>query len=153
MSVPSAFDPRRFVVLTLWVSVWVHASEIFRYFALVMPETRAFLSMVPGVAPMSWPVFVLWGAWDTLLSACIVFMFWLAAQAFGAGLRTVVIAGAASWAFFFVLFWVGMYNMALAPAQLALTALPLALIETLVAAYIASRLYAPRARQAAISTA
>jgi hypothetical protein len=79
--------------------------------------------------------------WDTLLTAMIVFMFWLVAQAFGNSLRSVLIAGVTSWLFFFVLFWVGMCNMSLAPPRLALVALPLALLETIVASYIASRTY------------
>jgi hypothetical protein len=141
----STFNLRQFIVVTLLVSIWVNASEVFRYFVIVMPETRAFLSMVPDIAPMNWPVFLIWGAWDTLLTASIVFTFWLVAQAFGNNLRSVLIGGIASWAAFFVLFWVGMCNMSLAQPKLALIALPLALLETVVAAYIAHRLYARRA--------
>jgi hypothetical protein len=80
----------------LLVSLWVNASEVFRYFVIVMPETRAFLSMVPNIAPMNLPVFLIWGVWDTLLTASIVFMFWLVSQAFGNNMRSVVIAGVAS---------------------------------------------------------
>jgi hypothetical protein len=140
----SVFQLRQFIIVTLFVSLWVNASEVFRYFVIVMPETRAFLSMVPDIAPMNWPVFFIWGAWDTLLTASIVFMYWLVAQAFGNNLRSVMIAGIASWVSFFVLFWVGMCNMSLAEPRLAFIALPLALLETAVAAYIASRLYARR---------
>jgi hypothetical protein len=141
----SAFNLRKFIIIVLLVSIWVNVSEVFRYFVIVMPETRAFLSMVPDIAPMNWPVFFVWGAWDTLLTASIVFMFWLVAQVFGNNLRSVFIAGIASWVFFFMLFWVGMYNMSLAQPKLAAIALPLALLETVVAAYIASLLYARRA--------
>jgi hypothetical protein len=49
------------------VSVWINASEIFRYFTLVMPMTRETLATVPNVAPMNLPVFLVWGLWDTLL--------------------------------------------------------------------------------------
>ncbi len=107
-----------------------------------MPETRQFLSMVPNIAPMDWGVFLIWGIWDTLLTASIVFMFWLVARAFGNHNRSVLIASLASWFFFFVLFWIGMYNMSLTSLSLAAIALPLALLETLVASFIASRLYA-----------
>jgi hypothetical protein len=141
----TAFNTRQFIVVTLIVSVWVNVSEVFRYFVIVMPETRAFLSMVPNIAPMNWPVFLIWGAWDTMLTASIVFTFWLVAQRFGNNTRSIIIAGLASWAAFFVLFWVGMVNMSLAEPKLALIALPLALLETIVAAFIASRLYARNA--------
>ncbi len=141
----AVFNLRQFITVVLLVSLWVNASEVFRYFVIVMPEMRAFLSVVPDIAPMNWPVFLIWGAWDTLLTASIVFMFWLVAQAFGNTLRSVLITGITSWASFFILFWVGMCNMSLAQPTLALVALPLALLESIVAAYIASRLYARRA--------
>lgn len=138
----SEFNLKQFVIITLLVSIWVNASEIFRYFIIVMPEVREFLSAVPDVAPMNLAVFSIWGLWDTLLTALIVFMFWLVSQRFGNNLRSVIIAGTASWVFFFVLFWVGMVNMRLSEWSLALTALPLAWFETVVASLIASRLYA-----------
>jgi len=137
----SIFNTRRFAIVVLLVSIWVNASEVFRYFVIVMPATRDFLSVVPGVAPMSLPVFAIWGAWDMLLTACTVFMFWLVAQVFGNNYRSVVVAGTLSWVFFFVLFWVAMCNMALAHPMLALKALPLAWVELVVASYIASVLY------------
>lgn len=138
----SEFNLKQFVIITLLVSIWVNVSEIFRYFIIVMPEVRAFLSAVPDVAPMNLAVFSIWGLWDTLLTALIVFMFWLVSQRFGNNLRSVIIAGTTSWVFFFVLFWVGMVNMHLSEWSLALTALPLAWFETVVASLIASRLYA-----------
>jgi hypothetical protein len=137
----SVFNIRQFLVVTLIVSLWVNASEVFRYFVIVMPETRAFLDMVPNIAPMNLRVFLIWGVWDMLLTASMVFIFWLVAQVFGNTLRSVLISGITSWVSFFVLFWVGMYNMSLAQPRLALIALLLALLETIVAAYIAARLY------------
>lgn len=138
----TSFSIKKFIVVVILVSIWVNASEVFRYFVIVMPETRQFLSMVPNVAPMDWGIFTIWGVWDTLLTASIVFMFWLVAQTFGNNNRSVLIAGIASWIFFFVLFWVGMYNMSLTSLNLALVALSLALLETIVASFIAARLYA-----------
>jgi hypothetical protein len=37
-----------------------------------MPGTREHLSMVPGVAPMDWGVFAVWGVWDTILTGYVV---------------------------------------------------------------------------------
>lgn len=137
----STFNARQFAIVVLIVSIWVNVSEVFRYFIIVMPETRDFLSVVPGVAPMNLSVFAIWGAWDMVLTASTVFMFWLTSQAFGNNYRSVVVAGTMSWVFFFVLFWVAMYNMALAHLSLALKALPLAWLELVIASYIASVLY------------
>lgn len=138
----AAFNTKKFVTTVLLVSIWVNISEVFRYFVIVMPETREFLSVVPNVAPMSWGIFLVWGVWDTLLTASIVFMFWLVASAFGNNISSVLIAAVASWLFFFVLFWVGLLNMSLTTVGLAAIALPLALLETVVASFIASFLYA-----------
>ncbi|MEM8674992.1 MAG: hypothetical protein AAGF83_14120 [Cyanobacteria bacterium P01_G01_bin.67] len=118
----SEFNLRKFIIVTLIVSIWVNVSEVFRYFAIVMPAIRKFLVSVPNVAPMNWGVFSLWGLWDTVL--------------------TIMIASTASWTFLFVLFWVAMFNMALSSSTLALIALSLAWIEVFVASFISSKIFA-----------
>ncbi|NOY42989.1 MAG: hypothetical protein GXP26_14285 [Planctomycetes bacterium] len=65
---------QRFAVITLLVSIWVNVSEVFRYFAIVMPAMRRDLAAIPNVAPMNWPVFAVWGVWDTILAAFVVFL-------------------------------------------------------------------------------
>lgn len=132
---------KNFIVITIITSLWVNASEVFRYFVLVRPEMHEYLSVVPNVADMNWVIFAIWGLWDTLLTALYVFLFWLCAQTFGNNLKSVVISGFMSWCFFFVLFWVGMANMNLSSWRYLFIVLPLALIETLVAVFIASKLY------------
>ncbi len=135
------FITKDFVIITIIVSFWVNASEVFRYFIFVRPEMHEYLSLVPNVADMNWGIFVIWGLWDTLLTVLYVFLFWLCAQVFGNNTKTVVISGIISWCFFFVLFWVGMANMNLSSWSYLVIVLPLALIETLVASYMASKLY------------
>ena len=129
--------PVRALVLSgLIATVWINASEVFRYFVFVMPMMREELAMVPNVAPMDWGIFAIWGAWDTLLTIVVVIMSWLVAERFGPGLRSAVWAGFACWCFLFVLFWGAQFNMNLAGPGLVLTALPLALLEMLVACAI-----------------
>ncbi len=135
------FVVKDFIVITIITSLWVNVSEVFRYFVLVRPEMHEYLSVVPNVADMNWGIFAVWGLWDTLLTALYVFLFWLCAQAFGNNLRTVLISGFISWCFFFLLFWVGMANMNLSSWGYLLIVLPLALLETIVAAFIISILY------------
>ncbi|REL27069.1 hypothetical protein DXX93_11170 [Thalassotalea euphylliae] len=135
------FVTKDFIVITIIVSLWVNASEVFRYFIFVRPEMHEYLSVVPNVADMNWGIFAIWGLWDTLLTALYVFLFWLCSQAFGNNTKSVIISGIMSWCFFFVLFWVGMANMNLSSWSYLVIVLPLALIETLVASYIASKLY------------
>jgi hypothetical protein len=136
------FNLRHFVVVVLLTSVWVHVSEVFRYFVIVMPYVRQFLSDVTGVAPMSWGVFAIWGMWDTLLTCMVVLIFWLYAQRFGNTPRSVLASGTLCWLFFFVLFWVAMVNMALAEWFILALTLPLSWLEVVVATFIASRLFA-----------
>lgn len=139
----NTFDLRKFIMVTLVTSIWVNISEVFRYFVFVMPEMRSSLAVVDGVAPMSISVFAIWGLWDTLLTALTVFMFWIYSQQFGNNLRSVVISASFSWAFLFVLFWLGMVNMGLASWSILAITLPLSWIELVVASYIASKMYHP----------
>lgn len=137
----NSFVLKDFIIITLITSLWVNTSEVFRYFVFVRPEMHNYLSMVPNVADMNLGIFAIWGLWDTLLSALYVYLFWLCAQVFGNNIRSVLTSGFMSWCFFFVLFWVGMANMSLSSWAYLLVVLPLTLLETLVAAFIASRLY------------
>jgi hypothetical protein len=128
---------------TFWMTffittIWINASEVFRYFVIVMPGVRAELAVVPDVAPMNlFPVFAIWGAWDTLLTLMLMWMLWLCQHHFVNKLQLALVAGTAMWASFFVLFWVAMVNMNLASIGLALTALPLAWLEMVLAAWLA----------------
>ena len=137
----SKFIVKDFLIITLIVSLWVHASEVFRFFVFVRPEMQSYLSVVANVADINWTIFAIWGVWDTLLSALYVFLFWLCAQAFGHNTKSMLISGVMSWCFFFVLFWAGMANMNLSSWSYLVVVLPLALVETLVASYMASKLY------------
>jgi hypothetical protein len=136
------FNLKKFILTTLIVSIWINLSEVFRYFVIVMPKTREYLSMVPGIAPMNWSVFASWGVWDTILTGLVIFVYWLVAQRFGNNRMSAVLAGTISWMLLFVLFWLAMINMALAPVEIALIALPLAWFEMIVASWISSKLYA-----------
>jgi hypothetical protein len=71
------FNFKQFIVVALIVSLWIQASEVFRYFIFVMPSIQKFLSALPDVALMNFKVFVIWGVWDTLLTFLNVFVFWL----------------------------------------------------------------------------
>jgi hypothetical protein len=135
------FNLKQFITIALIASIWVQVSEVFRYFILVMPILKQFLIALPGVAPMNLQIFSIWGVWDTLLTFMNVFIFWLYARQFGNNLRSVITAGTISWLFLFVLFWVAMVNMALAPASILLITLPLSWMEMVVTSIIASWLY------------
>jgi hypothetical protein len=138
------FVVRDFIIITLITSIWVNISELIRYLPYVRPEMMDYLSTIPHMGEMNLRVALIWGFFDTLLTALYVFSFWLCAQAFGNGKKAVLISGLMSWSFFFVLFWVGSANMYVAEWKNLLVVLPLALLETLVASSIASKLYAKK---------
>jgi hypothetical protein len=138
------FDLKQFIVTILIVSIWINISEVFRYFVIVKPMMQDYLSMLPGVVPMNWPIFASWGVWDTILTAMVVFVYWLVAQCFGNNLMSTVLAATTSWTLFFLLFWLGMVNMGLASVSIAVIILPLALLEMVVACLISSKLYSKK---------
>ena len=143
------FVTKDFIVVTLITSLWVHASQLARFFPYVKPKLAAFLPTVPNLAPMdNLGILFSWGLWDMLLAALYVGLFWLVAQVNGNTNKSVLISALMSWCFFFVLYWVGTANMNLAPWSMLLVILPLALPETVVASFMASRLYARRSSQA-----
>lgn len=117
-------------------AVWINASEVFRYFAFVMPMMREAFPGVDNVAPMNLGVFLVWGLWDTILLAFSTLVAGLWFAAFGYGVRQAVYAGIAIWAGVFGVLWLGLLNMNLASLAIVGIALPLALVEMVVAALI-----------------
>lgn len=132
----TALFPRAFWVAFGLNFLWINASEVFRYFAFVMPMMRDALQMVPGVAPMNLPVFLAWGVWDTILVFVATVVPWVLISARGCALPVALIAGTFVWMAIFVIFWFAMYNMALAGPGVLAVALPLAWVEMVVAALI-----------------
>ncbi len=138
---PADFNLKQFILTTLIVSIWINISEVFRYFVIVKPLMREYLSMVPGIVPMNWLIFASWSVWDTILTALVVFVYWLVAQRFGSNLMSTFISATTSWALCFLLLWLGLVNMGLSSVSMALIALPLAWLEMVVASLISSKLY------------
>lgn len=137
----SEFKLKSFVIIVLLTSIWVNASEVFRYFVIVMPRVKDYWNDLESVADMNWIIFGIWGIWDTILTAMTVFLFWLYAQRFGNNNRSVVSSAILAWIFFFVLYWVGAANMGFSDWSILWIVLPLSLIELIIANFIASKLY------------
>ena len=132
--------PRQFTWIVLLTSLWVHVSEVARYFGYVIPATRSFHGNRAGIAEMDLRIFAIWGLWDTLLTVIVVTATWFAIQVHG--VRPLAWMGAATfvWFAFFVLFWVGSANMGLSSWHTLWIALPLSWVEMVVAAWIAATL-------------
>ena len=135
------FNVKEFALITLLTSLWIHASEVFRYFVIVMPKIRQFFRGRSGIAEMDWGIFSIWGAWDILLTAILVWVFWLISKLYGNNLRSIFLSGTLVWASIFVIFWVAAANMGLSNWSLLLIVLPLSWFEMVIGSWIASRLY------------
>lgn len=116
--------------------VWINASEVFRYFAFVMPMMRESFPGVPDIAPMTLPVFLIWGVWDTILVVTATLLPWMAMRLFGASAIRTVLYGSGVWLAVFGILWLGLYNMNLATPRVLAVALPLAWAEMVIAALI-----------------
>jgi len=137
----SVFNLKSFVIVVLITSIWVNASEVFRYFVFVMPRVKAYWNNLESVADMNWVIFSIWGIWDTILTAMTVFIFWLYAQRFGYNNKSVITSAILAWVFFFVLYWVGAANMGYSDWSILWITLPLSLLELIIANFIAAKLY------------
>ena len=136
LAVHERFPVRAFLLTALISGIWINASEIFRYFAFVMPMMRDAFHVVDGIAPMSFGVFSSWMVWGTVLVLGHAGFVWLYLDRFGGGLRNAVIAGTIVWALVFGILWLGLFNMALATPGIVSVALPLAGLEMIVGAII-----------------
>lgn len=134
------FNPRQFVIVVLITSLWINASEVFRYFVLVMPRVRGYWNNLEGIADMNWIIFSIWGVWDMLLSAFVVFLVWLCLQVFTSKTKSIAVSTILGWTLF-VIFWVAAGNMGYSDWSILWITLPLSLLEMGVAAAIATKLY------------
>lgn len=138
------FPWRAYVIIVFVVSMWIHASENFRYLLFVRPMLQDSLSMVPDVAPMNLLVFISWGVWDTMLAAMTVLYYWLYSRVFGVSLRSAIIAGTLSWLSSFVFFWHAFANLNLVTFADLVVEPPLSWIELVVASIIARYCFSSR---------
>lgn len=138
--------PRWYWIALLVNMIWMNASEIWRYFAFVMPMMRTHLAEVPSVAPMNLKIFAAWGVWDTILIVSATSFFWMFFRQVGTGFLAVAGAATSFWVTVFVIFWFALINMNLASLEIALTALPLAWLELIVAAAIVRFCFVRNAR-------
>lgn len=135
------FEIKRFIGIGLLVNIWVQCSETLRYLIFVVPKMEARVGEIPEATGL---VLGIWIVWGTLLSALTVFLFWMYANVFGNSMQTILKSATLSWAFVFVLFWVGISNMGLSDWKLLWITLPLSWFEIFIATYIASKLYRKR---------
>jgi len=135
-STTKTWPARRLFWTVLIVALWINASEVFRYFAFIMPMMRDAFSDVIDVAPMNLPVFLIWGLWDTILLTAVMGFVWFYLDRFGWTIPNALLAGTLVWLAIFGILWLGLFNMNLATPLILAVALPLSWLELVVAALI-----------------
>ncbi|OEK00263.1 hypothetical protein BFP97_01485 [Roseivirga sp. 4D4] len=139
------FRVKQFIIVVLITSIWINASEILRYFLLVMPMMKDYWGGVDHrIAEMDGLIFSIWGLWDTLLTGVLVFVVWLYTQFFGSSNRSIIFSSSLVWAAVFVIFWVATSNMGLSNWGILLVALPLSWVEMVIGGWISVKLYSSR---------
>ena len=116
--------------------VWINASEVWRYFAVVKPLLHETVPGRPGIAAVTPGIFASWMLWDTILVLAATGFYWLYLERFGRTWRHGLAAALWFTAAVFGLLWLGTVNMGLVPVVFLWTALPLAWAEQAVAALI-----------------
>lgn len=112
---------------TALAGLWINASEFFRNEILVKNDwVNHFqsLGMTFPSAPINGAV---WGLWGFLFATVI----YLLSQKFSLIQTTII-----SWLMAFVLMWIVLWNLNMLPSGILVYAIPLSLLECLVATYI-----------------
>ncbi|PKQ62325.1 hypothetical protein BZG02_13530 [Labilibaculum filiforme] len=139
------FELKQFLIITLITSIWIHIGEMARALFVAFPRIAAFFEgkmQIIGLEQAELSHALIWGAWDTLLTAVLVFVFWLCAKAFGNNVRAILVSGTVTCFATIGIFWIAFANTGLGEWSTAFILFPLAWIELVIGAWIASKLYA-----------
>jgi len=135
------FNLKQFVIITLITSIWIHIAEIARAILVAFPRMEAFFGDRIAIGPMEISNALIWGVWDMLLTAVLVFIFWLCAQAFGNNTKSIIISGTVTCLATLGVFWIATVNTGLGEWSTAFLLVSIACVEMLIGAWIASKLY------------
>lgn len=136
-AVPAPRLPSRgFRIALIGNLVWINASEIWRYLAVVRPMIQAIFPGQPDKAPFTLPIFASWTLWDTWLILAATGFYWLYLSWAGRTVAQALAAASFLTITIFGLIWLGVFNMGLLPPDFIWTAVPLAWAEQAIAALI-----------------
>lgn len=107
--------------------LWINASEFFRNEILVKNDWGSHFQSLGMTFPSAPINGAIWVAWGFLFATCI----YLLSQKFSL-MQTAII----SWLMAFVLMWIVLWNLNVLPSGILIYAIPLSLLECLIAAYI-----------------
>ena len=139
------FNLKQFVIITLITSIWIHVGEIARAVLVAFPRMKAFFGDRIEIGAMEIGNALIWGVWDTLLTAILVFIFWLSSVAFGNNRKSILVSGTTTALATIGIFWIANVNTGLGEWSAAAVIFPLAWLEMIIGVWIASKLYARKA--------
>ncbi len=135
------FNLKQFVIITLITSIWINAAEIFRAVVIAFPRMKAFFANKMIIGEMELSNALIWGLWDTILTAVLVFIFWLTADTFGKNFKSVLISATLTSTATIGIFWIATVNTGLGEWSTAFIVFPVAWLEMMIGAWIALKLY------------
>ena len=138
------FVLKDFVIVTLLTSIWIHIVEILRAVFVAFPLMKDFFGDRIEIGPMGIGNMIVWGLWDTILAAVLVFIVWLCIQSFGDRKLSFHIAGVVTSIATIGIFWIANVNTGLGTWSTAFILYPIALAEMILGAHIAQQLYRRR---------
>ncbi|MFM9973129.1 MAG: hypothetical protein ACKVON_00975 [Beijerinckiaceae bacterium] len=127
---------RQFWIAFAINTLWINASEIWRYLAIIKPMLHEAFPGRTDIAPFTLTVFGLWSIWDTWLVFAATGFYWLYLNWAGRDFRHAMIAATLFTTTVFGLLWFGVANMGILPMRFFWHAMPLAWVEQAVAAMI-----------------
>ncbi len=135
------FNLKQFVIITLITSIWINIAEVARAMLVAFPLMENFFAGRIPIGPMGISNMLIWGGWDMLLTAILVFIFWLCTVAFGNNTKSIVISGTTTALATIGIFWIASVNTGLGEWSTAAILFSIAWIEMIIGAWIASKLY------------
>lgn len=127
---------RGFILALIGNFIWINASEVWRYFAIVKPKLLETFPDVAGIAPTSPAIIASWMLWDTVLILAATGVYWMFLKNGALSVSRALLVATYFTITIFGLIWLGIANMGLAPISFLWAALPLAWAEQAVAALI-----------------
>lgn len=136
------FNLKQFVIITLITSIWINIGEILRAVLVAFPKMMAFFGDKIVIGQMELSNMLIWGLWDTILTLILVFITWLVINTFGNKIKSAIISGTVTSLATIGIFWIANVNTGLGDWSTAAVIFPLAWLEMIIGALIASKLYA-----------
>lgn len=125
----------------LLTSIWIHIAEVARAVLVAFPMMKEFYAGKLEIGLMEVSNALIWVAWDTILAATLVFIYWLCAQSFGRRPLSIIISATVTCIATLGVFWIASVNSGLGTWRMAYTLIPIAWVEMLIGAVIASKIY------------